>query len=100
MNQVVIVGRVVDIPETKEERFIKITIAVQRSFKNVDGVYETDFVECKLFDGIAMNSIEYLNKGDIVGVKGRLQSYNFEEKNIMEVIAEKITFLSSRKGNK
>lgn len=48
------------------------TLAIPRSFKNMDGEYETDFINCKLWDTVAKNSSEHCKKGDIVGVKGRM----------------------------
>ena len=76
-------------------------MAVQRSYKNAEGVYETDFVDCTLFDGVAQNTSEYCKKGDIVGVKGRIQTEIYEKdgenKKSTNIIAEKITFLSSSK---
>lgn len=105
MNQVVLVGRLVDNPvvSTSEngKKYTAINLAVSRGFKNVDGVYETDFIRCVLWDGIAINTTEYCHSGDVVGIKGRLQnrSYEDEENNkkyITEVIAEKVTFLSSK----
>ena len=42
-------------------------------------VYETDFVDCTLFDGVAQNTSEYCKKGDIVGVKGRIQTEIYEK---------------------
>ena len=101
LNQVVIAGRLVGDPvlEEKEERKAAvITVAVPRSYKNVDGTYDTDFIRCVLWNGIAENTAEYCKKGDIVGVKGRIQTIADEDgKNTMEVIAEKVSFLSSRK---
>ena len=71
------------------------------NFKNEDGEYETDFIDCTVFDVVATNTAEYCNKGDIVGVRGRLQSRTKEEDGkrttTIEVVADKVTFLSSRK---
>ncbi len=95
LNQVILVGRLVkDLKVEKEEetKICKINLAIPRSFKNADGTYDTDFIECIAFDSIAENTSEYCNKGDIVGIKGRLQSKD----NKMELIAEKVTFLSSK----
>ena len=52
--------------------------------------------------GIAEHTCEYCKKGDIVGVKGRIQTSSYEtedgnKKYAMEVVAEKISFLSSKK---
>ena len=107
LNQVVLVGRLSrDITINKSNagnnKVATICLAVPRSFKNSDGSYDTDFIECILFDTVAINTKEYCKKGDIVGVKGRLQTRKVELdsekiKQIVEVIAEKVTFLSSKR---
>lgn len=71
LNQVVLVGRVVRKPEIStysRGKYSKLTLAVPRSYKNVEGNYETDFIDCTLWQGVAENTCEYCNKGDIVGV--------------------------------
>lgn len=106
LNQVVLVGRLTKDPEviTTEsgKKASTVTLAVQRTYKNADGIYEADFINCILWDAIAANTSEYCHKGDIVGVKGRIQSRKYETsdkttKFVIEVIAEKVTFLSSKK---
>lgn len=106
LNQTVIVGRIVrdlEVHETESgNKVAQLTLAVPRSFKNMDGQYETDFIPCVLWKGIAENTAEYCKKGDLVGIKGRIQtrSYETEEelrKSVVEVVAEKVTFLSSKK---
>ena len=82
-----------------------VTIAIPRSFKNSEGVYETDFINCVLWDAVAKNTAEYCKQGNIIGVKGRLQSRCVEKedktkKYYTDVIAEKVTFLSSNKEDK
>lgn len=105
LNQIILVGRLTrDITVNKSENGVKvatISIAVPRSFKNVEGVYDTDFIDCVAFDTIALNTSEYCNKGDIVGIKGRIQTKVVEleegkKENKLEIICEKITFLSSK----
>ncbi len=106
MNQVILVGRLTSDPEVivteNDKKKTSITIAVTRPFKNSDGIYEADFIRCILWNNIALNTCEYCHTGDVVGVKGRLQTRSYEDENktrkyITEVIAEKITFLSSNK---
>lgn len=106
LNQVVLVGRLVQEPEIKvvgeEKNVANIDIAVPRNYKNADGEYETDFIKCVLWNGIASSTSEYCHKGDVVGVKGRLQSHTYEDKDgnkkySLEVIAERVSFLSSSK---
>ena len=96
MNQLIIVGKLTENPEIKEVKNKKvgiINVAVQRPYKNDEGIYETDFIDCVLWEGVATNVCEYCHKGDVVGIKGKLQS----EDGILKVVAEKVTFLSSKK---
>lgn len=108
LNQVIMVGRLVSKPEVKElesgKKVSNITIAVPRSYKNENGEYDTDFIDCVLWNIVAQNTTEYCNKGDTIGVKGRLQTRNIEKEDgikekITEVVAEKVTFLSSKKAD-
>ena len=103
-NQVVLVGRLVEKPILEENKNGKkvciITLAVPRDFKNDEGIYETDFIKCTLCNVIAENTAEYCKKGDLVGVKGRLETSVYEKENgekyrITSVVAEKVSFLSS-----
>ncbi len=107
LNQIVIAGRLVAEPELEETESGKkrsvITVAVPRSYKNADGVYETDFIKCVLWNGIAETTAEYCKKGDVLGIKGRIQTSDYENEEgkkvyKTEVIAEKISFLSSSKS--
>ncbi len=108
LNQVVLVGRLVKNPELveteKNKKLSRVTIAIPRSFKNMDGEYETDFINCILWDSVAKSTVEYCKKGDIVGIKGRIQSSvvenEKEKKYFFDVIAERVTFLSSKKEEK
>lgn len=105
LNQVIIVGRLVRNPELRKSengiKYTNVTLAVPRSYKNVNGEYETDFIDCRLWSGVAENTTEYCKKGDLIGVKGRIETRSFEvdevKKIITEVIAEKVTFLSNKK---
>lgn len=106
LNQVVLVGRLTEDPTlintVNGKKVSSITLAVQRTFKNQDGIYEADFIRCILWNAIAASTTEYCHKGDIVGVKGRIQTSSYEDEKgnkvyTTEVIAEKVTFLSSKK---
>lgn len=97
LNQVILVGRLVAdiVIEEKEDnkKVCNITLAVNRSFKNENGEYETDFVNIILWNGIAENASEYCKKGDVIGIKGRIQTNDGK----IEIVAERVTFLSSKK---
>ena len=105
LNQAVLVGRLTSDPElTKLEtgkKVTTVTLAVQRSWKNEDGLYEADYIRCILWDAVAASTTEYCHKGDIVGVKGRIQTGNYDDKDgnkkyTVDVIAEKVTFLTTK----
>ena len=105
MNNVMLVGRIANDFEVKKlesgKEVTTISLAVNRSFKNADGIYETDFINCVLWEGLAVNINEYCHKGDMIGVRGRLQTNTYEKDEIkhkvLDVIVEKITFISSKK---
>ena len=101
----VLVGRLVKDPELKDKDNGKkssyITLAIPRSFKNMNGEYETDFIGCTLWDQVAKNTVEYCKKGDIIGIRGRIETRRVEKENekdkfYTDIIAEKVTFLSSK----
>ena len=97
LNQTVLVGRLVKGVELEKEgdkNVATMTLAIPRSYKNEYGEYDTDFIDCILWNAIAENTSEYCRKGDVIGIKGRLQA---NEKKEIELIAEKVTFLSSKK---
>ena len=93
-NMVYLIGRLTKDVEI-EENGATINIAVQRAFKNEEGIYETDFFDVKLMGQVATNTAEYCQKGDLVGIKGALRN----GENGIYVLTEKISFLASRKVN-
>ena len=105
VNTVMLVGRLATDIEVKKldsgKEVTNVSLAVSRSFKNPDGVYDTDFFDCVLWEGLAKNAGEYCKKGDTVGVRGRLQTDTYEKDGIkrknVQIIVEKLTFLSSKK---
>ena len=108
LNNTVIVGRIVkdlELHETENgNKVAQITLAVPRNFKNMEGQYDTDFVPCTLWKGVAETTAEYCKKGDLVAIKGRQQSRSYEAEdetkhNLVEVIAERVSFLSSKKSD-
>ena len=104
-NMVTLIGRLVKDLETKEindKKVSWVTLAVPRNFKNEEGVYETDFFNITLYGIIAEQSSEICRKGDLMAIRGRLQTSNVvdDDGNIIakapEIIAEKVSFLSSK----
>lgn len=104
MNNVMLVGRLTGDLEIvdygNEMKRSVVTLAVPRTYKNQDGIYETDFLRCVLWNGIAKKAHDYCKKGDMVCIKGRIQVRNYENENnekrhLTEIIAESIAFVSS-----
>lgn len=108
MNQVGFVGRLVRTPELRKvsgaKKMCYITVAVARGFKSMNGEYETDFIDCVLWDNVAANTVKHCQKGDIISVRGRLQSRIYEKDGethyITEIIGEKVSFISSNSSKK
>lgn len=100
LNQIVLVGRLTETPKlvSKDNKKIcKLKLEIPRSFKNAVGEYEKDYVECIVWSAIAEQiQAGSLVKGDLVGIKGRVQKRKANTK--MEIVAEKVTFLSSKKS--
>ena len=104
-NLVQLIGRLTAKPELteteSEKKVCHISLAVQRGFKNADGIYEADFIRCTLWDAIAARACEYCDKGDLVAIRGQLRVSSYNEgdelKYMTEVVAEKLVFLSSKK---
>ena len=106
MNNVILVGRLTSNPEIAEiesgKKVTSVILAVNRNFKNSEGVYDTDFIRCIFWNNIASSTTEYCQIGDVIGVKGRLQTSKYEDENKkmhynVDVIAERVTFLSTNK---
>lgn len=113
INQVTLIGRLVDKPTLRdydgEFRVATINLAVARPFKNMDGNVETDFLKISVWNIVAENACEYLDKGDIIGVKGRLVVKDAEvsfikgdevlKKKIqsIEIIGERVVYIHSHK---
>lgn len=104
LNQVILIGRLTHDPEVKVlddgRKVSYVSLAVQRPFKNMDGNYETDFIKITVWEGLASSIESYCSKGVLVAVKARIQTWKYElqderKLNMIEVIAERISFLSS-----
>lgn len=109
MNNTSIAGRLTQNPELKEfedgKKVANVTLAVGRSYKNSEGVYETDFIDCEVWGGQAESLTEYCKKGDLIGIKGtiKVDSYEAEDgskRKVTKVVANSrdgVKFLSTAK---
>ena len=97
LNQVVLVGRLIETPTIQKTenrgKFCNIKLAIPRSYKNEEGIYETDNINAILGFGIMEKTCEFCTKGDLIGIKGRIE----ERDNQLCIIAEKVSFLSTKR---
>jgi single-strand DNA-binding protein len=107
INRVIITGRLTKDVELKYSQsgnaVANMTVAVNRTFANAQGEKETDFVNVVVFRKQAENAANFLSKGSLVGVDGRIQSRSYEGQDgrrvyVTEVVAESVQFLEP-KGN-
>lgn len=95
-NQVMLIGRISDPGLAHGDERI-LTLAITRANKNDEGLFETDFINCRLSDTVASKVAEYCTKGDLVGIKGSLTQ---DSEGATVVSVEKVTFLSNRDTSK
>lgn len=105
-NNVVLVGRLVRNVELRQtstgKEMTYFTLAVNRNFKNEQGVQAADFIGCVAFGKTAENMARFLSKGSLIAVEGRISTRNFQGNDgktvyVTEVVASSITFLESKK---
>jgi single-strand DNA-binding protein len=102
VNQVSLIGRLTKQPELKYTpngvAVVTFTLAVNRNFTNQTGEREADFINCVAWKRLAENVANYLKKGSLAGVVGRIQTRNFEGQDgrrvfMTEVVANEVDFL-------
>lgn len=105
MNSVNLIGRLTKEPVLRKTEsgmsVCSFTLAVNRDVKK-EGQPTADFINCQAWNIVADNMCKYLSKGSQIGLKGRIQTRNYDDekgqkKYVTEVVVEKIEFLESRK---
>ena len=105
INNVTLVGRLTKDVELKytpaNQAVAQFTLAVNRTFKNANGERETDFINVVIWRQAAENFANWVKKGALIGITGRIQTRNYENQQgqrvyITEVIAENFQMLESR----
>ncbi|MBC1725066.1 single-stranded DNA-binding protein [Listeria seeligeri] len=108
MNRVVLVGRLTKDPELRYTpagvAVATFTLAVNRTFTNQQGEREADFINCVVWRKPAENVANFLKKGSMAGVDGRVQTRNYEGNDgkrvyVTEIVAESVQFLEPRNSN-
>ncbi len=101
MNNVSLVGRLTKDPELKSTAAgvstCSFSLAVQRDFKNANGEYEADFINCTAWRSTAEFVSKYFKKGQQMGVCGQIRTRKWDDNGTTryatDVTAEKITFV-------
>ncbi|HFK6538035.1 TPA: single-stranded DNA-binding protein [Listeria monocytogenes] len=105
MNRVVLVGRLTKDPDLRYTpagaAVATFTLAVNRPFKNGQGEQEADFIQCVVWRKPAENVANFLKKGSMAGVDGRVQTRNYEGNDgkrvyVTEIVAESVQFLEPK----
>ncbi|PFI93392.1 single-stranded DNA-binding protein [Priestia megaterium] len=105
LNRVILVGRLTKDPELRYTpsgaAVATFTLAVNRTFTNQQGEREADFINCVVWRRQAENAANFLKKGSLAGVDGRLQSRSYEGNDgkrvyVTEVVAESVQFLEPK----
>ncbi|WP_332650787.1 single-stranded DNA-binding protein [Lysinibacillus sp. 54212] len=107
INRVVIVGRLTKDPELRYTPsgipMARFTVAVNRTFSNQQGEKEADFIGCIAWRKQAENLANFMKKGSLIGVEGRIQTGSFEGQDgkrvyTTDVVADSVQFLEPRNG--
>lgn len=107
MNKVVLIGRLTKDPQIKftpgnGTAVCNFTMAVNRRFKK-EGQPDADFIPVVVWGKQAESTANYMKKGSLVGIAGRIETRSYEGKNgkvfITEVVAEEVHFLEFGKKN-
>lgn len=105
MNSVQLIGRLtndLDLRYTQSGKAVATgTLAVNRRFKNASGESEADFIQIQIWDKSAENLASFTRKGSQVGVNGRIQTRNYENKEgarvyVTEIVVENFTLLEKK----
>lgn len=108
INRTTLVGRLTKDPEFRTTpsgvSVATFTLAVNRTFTNAQGEREADFINCVVFRKHAENVNNYLSKGSLAGVDGRLQSRSYENQEgrrvyVTEVVCDNVQFLEPKSAN-
>ena len=105
MNRVMLIGRLTAKPELRYTGsnipYARFSVAINRTFSNSQGQRETDFINVVIWRKQAENVCNFLDKGSLVSVEGRLQSNSYDDKDgnkrySLDVVADNVQFLESK----
>lgn len=106
MNKTILVGRLTRDPDLRYTpngvAVANFNIAVNRTYKDNNGEYQADFINCVTWRKQAENLANYMKKGSLIAVDGAIQTRNYDGEDgktvyVTEVLAESIQFLEKKK---
>ena len=104
LNRTILIGRITRDPEVKKTQsgvsVVSFTLAVNRTYKK-EGEQDADFINCVAWRNQADFLGNYITKGALLGVEGRIQTRNYEDQTgktvyITEVVCETVQALESK----
>lgn len=105
LNRVILIGRLTADPSLRYTpngvAVASFTLAIDRNYKNAQGEKETDFINCVVYRQLAELVVNFLVKGKLAAVDGRIQVRSYagqdgQKRWVTEVIAEEVRFLSPK----
>jgi single-strand DNA-binding protein len=108
INNIVLVGRTTKAIELKQNKngtnYVQFTLAVNRPYKDEQGGQQADFITCVAWNKTAETIANYVLKGTMIGIEGRLQVRSYENEAgvrqyLSEVLVNRFTFLESKKSS-
>ncbi len=108
LNRIILIGRLTKDPELRYTpngvAVTSFTLAVDRTYKNSQGEKETDFINCVVFRQLAELCANYLAKGKLAAIEGRLQIRSYDGQDgqkrwVTEVVGDNVRFLSPKDSN-
>ena len=108
MNKAILVGNLTRDPEQRTTSsgiaVTSFTVAVRRRYKDADGNYQADFINCVACRSTAEFVAKYFTKGSRIGVVGTIQTRTYDDQNgnkryVTEVVADEVEFAGSKTQN-
>lgn len=106
INRAVLTGRLTKDPELRTTQsglsVVSFNLAVDRQYSNSKGERDTDFISCVIWRKSAENFCNFTSKGSLVGIDGRIQTRNYDDKDgkrvyVTEVVVDNFALLESKK---
>ena len=107
INRVVLVGRMTKDPVLRKTgtgaSVTSFTVACDRRIKT-EGQPTADFINCVCWNKVADNTAQFMHKGSLVGVEGRIQTRSYDDQSgrrvyVTEVVADSVQFLEPKGTN-